>query len=86
MILSPSLQVAYVHDFAPERNEIAGLINLPAATFLVDGARPSRDAAQVKAGAELVIGSQTSIFATFDGEFSGQAQFYGGKGGLKYVF
>ena len=86
MILSPSLQVAYVHEFAPERNEIAGLINLPAATFLVDGARPSRDAAQVKAGAELVIGSQTSIFATFDGEFSGQAQFYGGKGGLKYVF
>ena len=86
MVLSPSLQVAYIHEFAPERTQIGGLIDLPGSTFLVDGARPSSNAAQVKAGAELAIGPRSVIFATFDGEFSGQAQFYGGKGGFKYLF
>ena len=33
MVLSPSLQVAYVHEFAPERTQIGGLINLPGSTF-----------------------------------------------------
>ena len=41
---------------------------------------------QAKAGAEMAIGPRSVIFATFDGEFSGQTQFYGGKGGFKYAF
>ena len=86
MVLAPILQAAYVHEFAPERSQIGALSTLPGSTFLVDGARPSRDAAQVKAGLELAIGPSSAIFANFDGEFSGQAQFYGGKGGFKYVW
>ena len=86
MTISPSLQVAYVHEFAPQRQEVGQFVSLPGSTFLVDGARPSRDAAQVKTGAELAVGPQSTLFATFDGEFSGQATFYGGKGGFKYVW
>ena len=83
MIFAPSLQLAYVHEFAPERSQIAGFEALPGATFLVDGARPDRDAAQIKAGAELSIGPASALFASFDSEISGHAQFYAGKGGLK---
>ena len=86
MLLKPVLQAAYVHEFAPERQVFAGLNSLPGAVFLVDGARPSRDAAQVKAGAELLIGPRTAIFANFDGEFGNASQLYGGKGGIKVLF
>ena len=86
MILSPTLQAAYVHEFAPYRQEYGQLVSLPGSSFLVDGARPSRNAAQVKAGAELAIGPHTSIYANFEGEFSGLEQFYGGKGGIRYVW
>ncbi len=86
LVFAPSLQVAYVHEFAPERTQIGTLSALPGSTFLVDGARPSRDAAQVKAGGELALSPHSAIFATFDGEFAGRDQFYGGKGGFKYVW
>ena len=86
LLLVPTLQAAYVHEFAPQRSQVASLIDLPAATFLVDGARPSYTSAQVKAGAELVVGPHSVLFANFDGEFSGQNQFYGGKGGFRYTW
>ena len=86
MVLKPVLQAAYVHEFAPERQVFAGINSLPGAVFLVDGARPSRDAAQVKAGFELGIGPRTAIFANFDGEFGNASQLYGGKGGVKVLF
>ena len=84
MVFRPTIQAAYVHEFAPYRQQFAGIASLPGATFLVDGARPGRDAAQVKVGGELAIGPRTVIFANFDGELSGVNQLYAGKGGLKY--
>ena len=86
VVLKPTLQLAYVHEFAPYRTQFAGLASLPGAVFLVDGARPARNAAQVKAGGELGIGPRTAIFANFDGEFSGIHQLYAGKGGVRYLF
>ena len=65
---------------------MAGINSLPGAVFLVDGARPARDAGQVKAGGELQIGPRTAIFANFDGEFAKASQLYGGKGGMKVLF
>ena len=82
----PTLQLAYVHEFAPYRQRFAGIASLPGAVFLVDGARPARDAAQVKAGFELAAGPRTAIFANFDGEFSCVDQLYTGKGGIKVLF
>ncbi len=86
LILVPTLQAAYVHEFSPQRNDTNTLINLPGATFLVNGARPAYNSAQVKAGAELIVGARSTLFANFDGEFSGVNQFYGGKGGFRYVW
>ncbi len=71
--------VAYVHDFAPERQLFALIGSLLGAMFLVDGARPARDAAQVKAAGELLVGLRTAIFAK-------ASQLYGGKGGIKMLF
>ena len=86
MVLKPTLQLAYVHEFAPYRSQFAGIASLPGAVFLVDGARPARDSAQVKAGFELAVGPRTAIFANFDGEFSGVDQLYAGKGGVRYLW
>ncbi|MDR3462171.1 MAG: autotransporter domain-containing protein [Beijerinckiaceae bacterium] len=86
LLFSPTIQMAYVHEFAPERSQIATFAALPGSTFLVDGSRPGRDAAQVKAGGELALSSRSALFVDFDGEFSGQAQAYSGKGGFKYVW
>ena len=86
MVLKPTLQLAYFHDFAPYRQQFAGMASLPGAVFLVDGARLARDSPQVKAGFKLAIGARTAIFANFDGEFSGIDQFYAGKGGARYLF
>ena len=83
---SPTLQVAYVHEFAPQRTQIGTLVNLPGSTFLVNGARPGRDAGHVKFGGELALNAHSFLFANFDGEFSGVDQFYGGHGGFKYVW
>ena len=86
MLFKPVIQAAYVHEFAPYRQLFAGIASLPGAVFLVDGARPARDAAQVKAGGELAIGPRSAIFANFDGEFARANQLYGGKGGIKVAF
>ena len=86
MVLKPVLQAAYVHDVSPQRQILAGINSLPGAVFLVDGARPSRNAAQVKAGGELLVGPRTAIFANFDGEFARANQLYGGKGGINVLF
>ncbi len=84
--IRPVVSVAYLHEFSPQRNLTNGFISLPGATFLVQGARVARNAAQTKLGAETSLGRNLSLFADFDGEFSGVAQVYGGKGGLRYIW
>ncbi|WP_158811725.1 autotransporter domain-containing protein [Beijerinckia sp. L45] len=83
MTLSPTVSLAYVHDFAPQRSLQASLISLPAASFIVDGARQASNAAQVKAGGELAVTQSVTLFGTFEGEFSGEATSYAGKGGIR---
>ena len=83
MRLRPSIQAAYVPEFAPVRNQVAGLVNLPGAVFLTDGARPSRSSVQVKTGAELAVLDNIAISANFDGEFSNRSNTYAGKGAIK---
>ena len=86
MMLSPFGRVAWLHEFDPERNIIATLISLPAASFSVDGASVASDAAKVIAGLKLDITHRAWLFAFFDGDFSGQGQSYAGTGGIKYTW
>ena len=84
--IRPVVSLAYLHEFAPQRNLANGFISLPGSTFLVQGARAARNAAQTKIGAETSLSGGLSVFADFEGEFSGDEQVYGGKGGLRYVW
>ena len=86
LAIRPVVSLAYLHEFSPQRNLTNGFLSLPGATFLVQGARPARDAAQTKLGAETSLNGHLSIFANFEGEFSSEEQVYGGKGGLRYIW
>ncbi|MBV9065813.1 MAG: autotransporter domain-containing protein, partial [Methylobacteriaceae bacterium] len=82
-VFTPTASLAYVHEFSPVRDLFAGLTFLPASTFTVDGARPGRDAAQIKTGAKLALNQWAAVYANFEGEFSNRSQIYAGKGGVK---
>ena len=86
MVLRPMVSLAYLHEFAPQRNLQNGFVSLPGSTFLVSGARPSYNAAQTKAGFELDMGRGIGLFANFDGEFSDLERVYGGKGGVRVTW
>ena len=86
MVARPFAQVAYVHEFDPTRNLVNTFVSLPGATFLVEGARPAEDAAQVKAGFDVALRPGVSVFANFDGECWGGQTVYAGKGGLRGDF
>jgi uncharacterized protein with beta-barrel porin domain len=86
MVLTPQASVAWVHEFSPARNLTGTSVSLPGASFIVDGARPATDAAQVSAGAQLAFTRNAALFASFEGEFSGITQTYGGRGGVRVAW
>jgi subtilase-type serine protease len=71
-----------VHEFRPQRDISAVFATFPGIGFNVAGARPARDAAKVKAGLNVAMTDSVALYASFDGEFSGVANSYGGRGGL----
>jgi uncharacterized protein with beta-barrel porin domain len=77
-------RAAWAHDYDTERNVAATFQSLPAATFVVNGAAPTRDAALTTASAEMKFISGLSLAATFEGEFSGVTRSYAGKGVVRY--
>ena len=81
---TPYLTLAWVHEFSPDRKEAASLASLPGTEFTTYGPRAASDLAQVKAGLQAAVGPGLTAFADFDGEFSPSANYYGGKGGLRY--
>ena len=52
-VLTPSLQIGWVHEFNPERTLTASFAAAPEASFQVLGIEVSREAAQTIAGATL---------------------------------
>jgi autotransporter-associated beta strand protein len=77
-------RTAWAHDFDNNRAITATFQSLPGASFVVNGARPSSDAALVSAGADLVWANGFSVAGTFEGEFSDTVRSYAGKGTLRY--
>jgi len=82
MKVTPSLSLAWVHEFRPQRDISAVFVTFPTIGFNVAGARPARDAAKVKAGLNVAMTDNVALYASFDGEFSGVSNSYGGRGGL----
>jgi outer membrane autotransporter protein len=85
-VWSPYARLSWVHEFEPTRDVTASFITLPITGFTVFGPGATRDAARIDLGSKLVIGRNTALFASFDGEFSDRSQMYAGKGGLKVAW
>ncbi|HPG02589.1 MAG: autotransporter domain-containing protein [Methylobacteriaceae bacterium] len=85
-ILTPWVSLAWRHEWSTNRTQTATLNALPGASFVIIGARPARDAAQVKGGVNLAITQQVAIFATFEGEFGTKNPVYSGRGGMKVAW
>lgn len=79
-------RAAWAHDWNTDRSATATFQSLPGATFTVNGAQPSANAALVSAGAELAWGNGWSVAANFDGEFSSNTRSYAGRGSLRHVW
>lgn len=85
-ILTPWISLAWRHEWSTSRTQTASLVALPGASFVIIGASPARDAAQVKAGVNLAVTQQVAVFASFEGEFGTKNPVYGGKGGVKVAW
>ena len=83
-ILTLRGRAAWAHDFNTDRNVNATFQALPGASFVVNGATQSRDKALTTAAAEVKWMSGFSLAASFEGEFSGVARSYAGKGIARY--
>ena len=79
-------RAAWAHDWNTDRSATATFQSLPGATFTVNGATPSTNAALISAGADLAWGNGWTVTATFDGEFSSTTRGYAGKGSLRYAW
>ena len=79
-------RVAWAHDWQSNPNLTATFIELPAATFVVDGATPARDLALVTAGTEWRWRNGWSLMAKFDGEFANGYDNYIGTARVRYLW
>jgi uncharacterized protein with beta-barrel porin domain len=79
-------RLAWAHDSNTNRPATATFQSLPAATFTVNGAEPSADAALVTAGAEMKRKNGWSVAGTFEGKFPRTTESYAGKGNVRYAW
>lgn len=79
-------RAAWAHDFNTDRSIAATFQTLPGASFVVNGAAQSADKALTTASAEVKWMSGFSLAAAFEGEFSGVARSYAGKGIVRYTW
>lgn len=77
-------RAAWAINGGTDRRAFATFSALPGASFMVQGAEPSRHSALVDAGAEFGFGHGGSFAATFQGEFSRNVATYGAKGKFSY--
>jgi uncharacterized protein with beta-barrel porin domain len=79
-------KTAWAHDWNTDRAATATFQTLPGATFTVNGAQPSANAALLGAGAEMKWHNGWSVAANVDGEFSRTTAGYAGKGSVRYAW
>jgi uncharacterized protein with beta-barrel porin domain len=79
-------RAAWAHDWNTDRSATATFQTLPGATFTVNGAQPSANAALASLGAEMKWHNGWSVAGRFEGEFSHTTAGYAGKGSVKYTW
>ncbi|MDB5578459.1 MAG: hypothetical protein JWR80_3635 [Bradyrhizobium sp.] len=79
-------KTAWAHDWNTGRAATATFQTLPGATFTVNGAQPSANAALVSLGGAMDWHNGWTLAANFDGEFSRATASYAGKGSVRYAW
>jgi uncharacterized protein with beta-barrel porin domain len=85
-VLTLKAKTAWAHDWNTDRSATATFQTLPGATFTVNGAQPSANAALASLGGEIGWHNGWTLAANFDGEFSRTTAGYAGKGSVKYAW
>lgn len=85
-VLTLRSQLAWVHDYNPDRTAVATFQTLPGFNFVVNGAAQASDGARVAFGADLKWLNGWSASAAFEGEFSNVSQSYAGKAAVRYAW
>jgi uncharacterized protein with beta-barrel porin domain len=85
-VLSPLARLSWVHEFKPDRQVEASFISIPSTLFTVDGARAARDSVRLDTGMTLTLNQSVALFASFNGEFSGDSQMASATGGAKITW
>ncbi|QAU46412.1 autotransporter outer membrane beta-barrel domain-containing protein [Bradyrhizobium guangzhouense] len=83
MVWSPFANLAWVHEFSPTRDVTATLVNMPAPSFTVEGARAASDTGRVELGSRLALNHWSELSGRVTGEFSRAGQSYAGIGSLR---
>jgi len=82
-VLTPSVDVAWVHEFSRRRSVTAAFSALPDASFTTEGARPARDALALKLGAQLALSRNATLYARVGGELADRASSYSAQAGVQ---
>jgi outer membrane autotransporter protein len=77
-------RAAWAHDFNNTPSLMNTFLALPAASFVVNGAKPPSNLALATAGAEYRLSNGVTFTGRFDGEFGKGSQTYSGTGTAKY--
>src|SRR5262249_7607143 len=85
-LLTLRARLAWAHDWVTDPTLAPAFQALPGASFIVNGATPTKNAALASAGAELRLANGVSLLAKFDGEFASRAQTYAGTGTVRWTW
>lgn len=85
-VLTLRARAAWAHDWVSDPALVAAFQTLPAASFIVNGATPAKNAGLASAGAELKFANGVTLSAKFDGEFAARSTTYAGTGSLRYAW
>ncbi|HLW93004.1 MAG TPA: autotransporter outer membrane beta-barrel domain-containing protein, partial [Roseiarcus sp.] len=77
-------RAAWAHDWESNPQLQATFISLPAASFIVNGARQAQDQALLAAGAEWRFANNWTAMAKFEGQFGAGTEAYAATGRLTY--
>lgn len=84
--LTPRIQAAWRHEFLDSDRDMTARFVFDGGPFTVSGEHPARDQAILGAGLELSFNKRISIFADYQGAFSGDGSGHAVWGGLQVRF
>ena len=83
VVFSPFVRAAWVHEFDPDRRVIPSFNVAPAFSFVTNGTHVASDLAKVSVGAKLMVTPQSTLFASFNGEYAKDSTAYMVTGGYR---